>query len=229
MTVTKDWNPKQKKLNMLLSKEVTFNEGLSLCLSMHNELHDLQEPHDKTIYQTLIEDLTQETSVWRPENNFSSIAWNLYHITRIEDAVTTLLIEGGRQTYTKTWQKKLGISFTDTGNAWTEKEIVQFNSSINLKALLEYRKDTGSRTQQILKSLDSSCIKRKPDAVQVKKILSEDLVTEHEDSRWLMDFWGNKTIPGLLTMPLTRHQIVHINDSFKLKEKWEKRKHDYNT
>ncbi|HQL05628.1 MAG TPA: DinB family protein, partial [Treponemataceae bacterium] len=128
MTVTKDWNPNQKKLNLLLSKEGSFYEGISLCLAMHNELHDLQETHDKTIYQTLIEDLTQETSVWRPENNFSSIAWNLYHITRIEDAVTTLLIEGGRQTYSKTWQKKLGISFTDTGNAWTEKEIVQFNS-----------------------------------------------------------------------------------------------------
>ena len=222
MTVTKDWNPNQKKLNMLLSKEGSFYEGISLCLAMHNELHDLQETHDKTIYQTLIEDLTQETSVWRPENNFSSIAWNLYHITRIEDAVTTLLIEGGRQTYSKTWQKKLGISYTDTGNAWTEKEIVQFNSGINFKALLEYRKDVGSRTQQIIQSLDSSCIKRKPDAVQVKKILSEGVVTEHEDSIWLMDFWGNKTIPKLLTMPLTRHQIVHINDSFKLKEKWKK-------
>lgn len=222
MTVTKDWNPNQKKLNMLLSKEGSFYEGISLCLAMHNELHDLQETHDKTIYQTLIEDLTQETSVWRPENNFSSIAWNLYHITRIEDAVTTLLIEGGRQTYSKTWQKKLGISFTDTGNAWTEKEIVQFNSGITLKALLEYRKDVGSRTQQILKSLDSSCIKRKPDAVQVKKILSEGVVTEHEDSIWLMDFWGNKKITGLLTMPVTRHQIVHINDSFKLKERCKK-------
>ncbi len=222
MTVTKDWNPKQKKLNMLLSKEDSFDEGISLCLAMHNDLHDLQETYDKTIYQTLIEDLTQETSVWRPKNNFSSIAWNLYHITRIEDAVTTLLIEGGRQTYSKTWQKKLGISYTDTGNAWTEKEIVQFNSGISLNALLEYRKDVGSHTQQILQSLDSSCIKRKPVAVQVKKILSEGVVTEHEDSIWLMDFWGSKKITGLLTMPVTRHQIVHINDSFYLKERCKK-------
>ncbi|HPX26344.1 MAG TPA: hypothetical protein PLG87_06025, partial [Treponemataceae bacterium] len=138
--------------------------------------------------------------------------------------VTTLLIEGGKQTYTKTWQKKLGISFTDTGNAWTEEELVLFNKDINLKALLEYRKDTGSRTQKILQSLDPSSIKRKPDTLQVKKILSEGVVTEHEDSIWLMDFWGNKTITGLLTMPVTRHQIVHINDSFTLREKWKKRK-----
>jgi hypothetical protein len=224
MTVTKDWNPKQKELNMLLSKENSFKEGISLCLTMHNELHDLKKTHKQTIYQSLIENLLQETAVWRPENKFSSIAWNLYHITRIEDAVTTLLIEGGKQTYTKTWQKKLGISFTDTGNAWTEEELVLFNKDINLKALLEYRKDTGSRTQKILQSLDPSSIKRKPDTLQVKKILSEGVVTEHEDSIWLMDFWGNKTITGLLTMPVTRHQIVHINDSFTLREKWKKRK-----
>jgi len=224
MTVTKYWNPKQKELNMLLSKEVTFNDGISLFLAMHNELHDLHETHDKTIFQTLIEDLTQEIISWQPENTYSSIAWNLYHITRIEDAVTTLLVEGGIQTYSKTWQKKLGISFTDTGNAWTEKEIVQFNSSINLIALLEYRRIAGSRTRQILKTLDPSSIKRKPDTLQVKKILSEGVVTTHTDSIWLMDFWGNKTFSGLLSMPITRHQIVHINDSFTLKEKWKKRK-----
>ena len=97
MTVTKDWNPNQKKLNMLLSKEDSFDEGISLCLAMHNEMHNLQETHDKTIYQTLIEDLTQETSVWRPEKNFSSIAWNLYNIKRIEDAETHLNIKTGKK------------------------------------------------------------------------------------------------------------------------------------
>ena len=38
----------------------------------------------------------------------------------------------------------------------------------------------------------------------------------------LLDFWKNKTIAGLLTMPITRHQIVHINDCFKLKERYQK-------
>ena len=41
-------------------------------------------------------------------------------------------------------------------------------------------------------------------------------------SIWLLDFWKNKTIAGLLTMPITRHQIVHINDCFKLKERYQK-------
>jgi hypothetical protein len=44
-------------------------------------------------------------------------------------------------------------------------------------------------------------------------------VTEHKDSVWLLDFWGKKTVAGILLMPITRHQIVHLNDCIKLKER----------
>jgi hypothetical protein len=53
----------------------------------------------------------------------------------------------------------------------------------------------------------------------VRRILAEGGVTGHKDSVWLLDFWGKKTVAGILLMPVTRHQILHLNDSMKLKEK----------
>jgi hypothetical protein len=50
--------------------------------------------------------------------------------------------------------------------------------------------------------------------------MEEGVLTRQDDSIWLLDFWGKKTVAGLLQMPITRHQIVHINDCFKLKAKY---------
>jgi hypothetical protein len=55
----------------------------------------------------------------------------------------------------------------------------------------------------------------KPESVG--RILDEGGVTGHKDSLWLLDFWGKKTVAGILLMPITRHQILHLNDSMKLK------------
>ena len=43
-----------------------------------------------------------------------------------------------------------------------------------------------------------------------------------DTSTWLLDFWGKKNIYGLIMMPITRHQIVHLNDCFKIKAKFNK-------
>jgi hypothetical protein len=36
---------------------------------------------------------------------------------------------------------------------------------------------------------------------------------------WLLDFWGKKNILGLIMIPITRHQTLHLNDCFNIKEK----------
>jgi hypothetical protein len=40
-------------------------------------------------------------------------------------------------------------------------------------------------------------------------------------SIWLLDFWEKKNMLGLIMMPITRHQTVHLNDCYNIKEKHE--------
>jgi len=57
--------------------------------------------------------------------------------------------------------------------------------------------------------------------------LNDGGVLNNSDSIWLLDFWGKKDVAGIILMPITRHQIVHLNDCFNLKQKIDKKKTFY--
>jgi hypothetical protein len=40
-----------------------------------------------------------------------------------------------------------------------------------------------------------------------------------EAAAGLLDYWGRRTIAGLLLMPATRHNIVHLNEAARIKQK----------
>ena len=40
-----------------------------------------------------------------------------------------------------------------------------------------------------------------------------------EEARDLIDYWGKRTIAGLLLMPATRHNLVHLNEALRLKRR----------
>jgi hypothetical protein len=101
----------------------------------------------------------------------------------------------------------------------TYNEIFNLSRSLNMEQLYAYRNAVGSRTREIIESLKLADLKCKMTPESVQRILAEGGVTEHKDSVWLLDFWGKKTVAGILLMPITRHQILHINDSMSLKQK----------
>ncbi|MDR2972934.1 MAG: DinB family protein, partial [Bacteroidales bacterium] len=54
---------------------------------------------------------------------------------------------------------------------------------------------------------------------QLENIKNNGGVINDPKSLGLLDFWGKKNILGLIMMPITRHQTVHINDCYKIKKK----------
>ena len=80
----------------------------------------------------------------------------------------------------------------------------------------------GRNTREIIKTFEPLDLKRKMEANRLQRILDEGAVLNVEGANWLIDFWGRKNVAGILLMPVTRHHIVHINESIKLKEKCRK-------
>lgn len=223
MTITSQWNPKQALLKEYISKPSQFNEAIRLCLEMHALVHTAEMAG---IYQRTLEDevwdgLDQVTFRTMPTVKDVTIAWNLWHLTRIEDLTANILIADGQgqQVLDDHWLKRLNVTIRDTGNAMSDEEILALSSAMDMWAMREYRIAVGRRTREVLKALKTDDLRRKFTAAQLQRIMDEGGLLEAEGSKWLLDFWGKKTVAGILQMPITRHQIVHINDALKLKAK----------
>jgi len=222
---TKIWNKNQADLKILLSNEKTFTQGKKLLWEMHGLLHDrkVYGNSNETYYDNLWKNMSNETCKIISKKE-TSILWDIWHITRIEDIVSNALIACKQEIFNKEIQTQLNISIRDTGNAMTHSEMELFDTSINIKALKDYRIKTGKSTRKIIEALEYNDMKRKVQKEQLQKIKQNGGVIDDEKSIWLLDFWGKKNILGLIMMPITRHQMVHLNDCFRIKERYNKEK-----
>ena len=220
MSLIRDWNPKQAALKEAITKSGRFKEAIQLCLELHGSVHSAAVSNAKspTIFDGLRDGLSPKTFETLPAGKGVTIAWNVWHITRIEDITSNILIANDKQVLNSGWLKKLKVDIRDTGNAMTRDEIIHFSRALNMNMLMSYREAVGKRTHAIIKALSPPDLKRKVKP-QIDRILNEGGVTNHKDSIWLLDFWGKKTVAGILLMPITRHQIMHLNDSIILKNK----------
>jgi hypothetical protein len=105
----------------------------------------------------------------------------------------------------------------------TNAEIEFLNNNINIKALKEYRIKVGKSTKKILESLEHKDLKIKVKSEQIEKIVKNGGVVNDPNSIWLLDYWGNKNILGLLKVPITGHHTTyHFIPCFSIKDKYNK-------
>ena len=214
------WNPKQAELKKIITKPDEIKKTKKLLHELHLIVHSSEVyENNNSYYDEIVKNINENNFSVMPTSKDVTIAWNLWHITRIEDITTSIFVEDKPQTFNNEWKKKLNSSISDTGNAMTYEEIKEFSTKLDLKALLEYRNSVGKRTKELISQISAKDMKRKFNQSQIDRCLAEGCVTEQEDSIWLKDFWGKKTVAGIFLMPVTRHQIVHINDCQKLIEK----------
>jgi hypothetical protein len=226
-----DWNPKQALLKDLLKNKERFTEAVDLCKDMHKFIHlsSMSSTKENTLADDVWEGLTDDDFTIMPTDQDVTIAWNIWHIARIEDLTINILVQNMGQVLDNSWLKKLNITVQDTGNAMTDEEIMSFSKLVDKEELKNYRNAVGRQTQHILSTITSEDLRRKVSADRLERIREEGGVTSHPASLWLLDFWGKKDVAGILQMPITRHQIVHLNDSLKLKEKIKKNYHILHT
>ena len=229
MSITSEWNLKQKTLKEIIKNEKMFDEAKELFISMHQSVHfsEISKLKEPTLMDMLWNDLQKNEFAIMPTQKDVTVAWSMWHLTSIEDLTVNILVDESEQILNDEWLEKLNTKVTDTANAMTDDEIMEFSKNIEIDALRDYRNAVGIRTQEILKNLKFDDMKRKVKKEGLEKILNEKGVTEHPDSIWLLNFWGRKDVAGIILMPITRHQIVHINESFSIKQNVRRKKTFY--
>lgn len=210
------WNQQFKVLQDTWPKPDNFETCIEICLNVHAMVHTAEMTNTGlwSFEDEMWEGMSEE-ACRKVHKDDQSITWKLWHSTRIEDITMNILIAGEPQIlYTGNWFEKMGISVHDTGNAMNEKEIEALSNSIDIQVLREYRLAVGRKTRNIIKSLKADDLKQRVESSRLQRILDEGAVVE--EARGLMDYWGKKTFSGLLLMPATRHNLVHLNESMRI-------------
>lgn len=205
------WIPHFKNLQLLLKKSTDIESIKTELLYLHSQLHQ-KEVHgleSPTYYDEFISDLNQSNFNICPTAKNMTVAWDLWHITRIEDLTTSILLCQDCQVFDG-FRYNLGTDVTDTGNAMTDEEIFRLGSELSLENLLRYRKEVGKKTRKFIEKLTIEELSRRFSNEAVCRIKNEGGVIPQ--TLWLMDYWGKKTVSGIITMPMTKHQILHLND-----------------
>ena len=89
---------------------------------------------------------------------------------------------------------------------------MDLDNTIDLDLLHKYRCLVGERTQFELNKTER--FNQNVSISVLTEISKNDSVIENDS--WLMNFWKKNKIYGIITTPLTRNILVHLNSSCRL-------------
>lgn len=152
-----------------------------------------------------------------PLSKDKTIAYYLYHLARIEDITSNTLICGSQQIFFKNgYDKSLNSPIITTGNEITRENLVKFSSSLNIDILKAYIQDVMKNTDDIISSMTYKESKLKVSEQRKQELLNLNTVSTDENAFWLVDYWCKKTNAGLLLMPFSRHQMLHLTGALRI-------------
>lgn len=216
----KFWNDQQQVLQDALARPTDHRQTLALALSQHAMVHaaSMSEAGLWSFEDEVWDDMSERAARCVPPKLEHSVVWVFWHIARIEDVTMNLLVAGGRQVFdSDDWQERIKSPIRHTGNAMSEADVQALSTAVDIEALRAYRTAVGRRTRQIVQQLQPDDLRRKIESARLQQIWEQGAVLEAAGD--IVAYWSKRTVAGLLLMPATRHNFLHLNEALRLKQK----------
>lgn len=215
--MNKEWSELNKLMQTQIKKEDTFSEGVKTLLELRQQLFN-------ELYQFKSELSSEEFNAIPFINadgyHSKTISYSIWHIFRIEDIVAhTLICQNEQIFFSGDYQNRIGASIITTGNELVKQQIADFSETLDLDELYQYAAAVKDSTNDILLNLSFAEIKRKMTDTDKERVKSLDVVSKDENAYWLIDYWCGKDVRGLIQMPFSRHWIMHIEASLRIRNK----------
>lgn len=215
--MNKDFSALNKLMQDNLKKESTFCDGIKNLLQLRN---NLMEEIDLIFQTTSQEDFFALPFPKSKGNSNATIAWSIYHIFRIEDIVCNSLINNKTQIFfEKDFQNRMNSSIITTGNELSNEQMIEFSKVLNIQELYNYAKLVKENSEKMMLELSFEQTKSKIPEEKKEYLRTLNVVSLDESSNWLIDYWCDKNVRGLLQMPFSRHWIMHVEACLKIKNK----------
>ena len=215
--MNKEWSELNKTMQSQIKNRDTYRNGI-------NTLFELRDQLMKTVISFRDElsryDFNAIPFINAEGYHSKTIAYSLWHIFRIEDIVAHPLINCDEQIFfSGDYQKRINSPIITTGNELVRNDISDFSKELDINELYSYISEVKESTEAILRELPYEMLKQKVPADRREILQSMNVVSSDENAVWLIDYWCGKDIRGLIQMPFSRHWIMHIEASLRIRNK----------
>ncbi len=180
--------------------------GLSeLFLQRHSIIYDYW-------LNTFWEKVPDDQFRLRPHSNVNSIAWNIWHITRVEDVGLNRFVTDRTQILDEgSWMDKMNLPWRHHGSGMSFADVDHLDQVIDLKALRAYSNAVRLCTQDILSQIDNIDLDACLQLVHVQKIVIEEGLAHSNANKLAENYAGWSKGRCLMTFGLT-HSFEHIGE-----------------
>jgi hypothetical protein len=213
--MNKEWSELNKVFQTQIKKESSFAEGIDTLLILRQSLMEELVCMKQMLCR---EDFNAMPFPNVKGYHSKTIAYSVWHVFRIEDIVAHSLMQNNSEIF-QAYRDKIGAPIITTGNELVGKQITDFSEKLDLDALYDYAIAVKNSTDELLKQLPYKNLRKKFGETDKTRLRQLQVVSTDENACWLIDYWCGKDISGLLRMPFSRHWIMHIEASLRIKNK----------
>jgi len=143
--------------------------------------------------------LTDAQSRQQP-HGVNSIAWLVWHFTRVQDAIVSRLVADAPQVLDAgDWNRALGLERRDVGPGMTREDVGALSARIDLAALRDYHRAVAGETRRTATALPPAAWGEVVPEARVRRVVDEDALLL-EAGRWVGDFWAQGRSRGFLLL-----------------------------
>ena len=218
--MNKEWSEQNKRMQMLIKKADTFDQGKDVLFGLRNDLMDTLLSFKKELNR---EDFDAMPFMNADGYHSKNIAYSIWHIFRIEDIVAHTLIKGDEEVlFSGNYKSHIKSPLITTGNELVKEQISDFTKQLDIDELYSYAADVKKSTEEIIRDLTYGNLKTKVSDERKENLQTLGVVSTDENAVWLIDYWCQKDARGLIQMPFSRHWIMHIEASLIIRNKLKK-------
>ena len=160
------------------------------------------------IWEQVPEELMRE----RPHARLNSIAWNLWHLTRVEDAGLNRFVTDGVQVLDEgDWMARMNAPWRHHGSGMTLEEVEALSGRIDLGALRQYADAVQGRTRAIVGGLAAEDLGGVMGETYLQRLMVDEGLAHSDAQGFVQNYLGWSKGKCLFNFGLT-HAWQHVGE-----------------
>ena len=158
------------------------------------------------------DEVPTESMRQRPHPHVNSIAWNLWHLARVEDAgLNRFVVDRTQVLDDGAWMQRMNLPWRHHGSGMTFPEVDELSQRVDLAALRGYSAAVRARTQEIVRQIDQVDLDAVMGPDRVRMIVVDEGLGHSQPEGLIENYTGWTKGKCLMNFGLT-HPYQHVGE-----------------